>query len=486
MQRSDYLTTESVPRALLRFSIPVILSSIFQVLYSAVDLIVIGHFAETAAISGVSVSGQLMTTVAMILSGLTTGVTVLLGQYAGAKNEADIKKTVGTAITLFAALALVVMSALLIFRDSLISILNTPPEAVHHAVSYLTITAFGTPFIMGFSVLGSIFRGSGDSKSPFLFIATACTTNIILDLLFVAVLKMDAAGAALATVIAQGVSLGLSAFRLAHRGIGVKITLKDIRFSLAQFKRILLIGVPLCMQDALVSLSFLFITSVINSMGLTQSTAAGIVEKLTSFLMMPSIAISVSVATMSAHCVGAGLYKRAMQVLRTAISIALGFAVVIVTFVWIRGDLLIRIFKRDDMAVIEQAVLFLRSYSLDCLVVAFVFNFNSFFSSCNRSIFSMVHSILTTICIRVPFVYFAAKAGASLATIGLAAPLSTFGSLLLCIGYFIYLGRKGTFKTNATLPVPEEAGVAAAISEAATDAVSPVAAAIPEAATDAE
>jgi putative MATE family efflux protein len=472
MQRSEYLTTGSVPKALLRFSIPVILSSIFQVLYSAVDLIVIGQFADTASISGVSTSGQIMTTVAMILSGLTTGVTVLLGQYAGAKNETDLKKTVGTAVTIFACIAVAVTAGLLIARDGLIALVNTPEQAVPAAKEYLTITACGTIFIMGFSVTGSIFRGAGDSKSPLLFIAIACTTNIVLDLLFIAVFHWDAAGAALATVIAQGVSLAFSATRLARHGIGVKLTLRDIRFSFTQFKKILFIGIPLCFQDALVSLSFMFITSVINSMGLTQSTAAGIVEKLTSFLMMPSIAISVSVATMSAHCFGAGLYKRAMQVLRTAIAIALSIAVIIVAFVWIRGDLLIKIFKRDDMAVIEQAVLFLKSYVLDCLVVAFVFNFNSFFSSCNRSVFSMVHSVLTTICIRVPFVYFSAQAGATLDRIGLAAPLSTLGSLLLCVGFFIYLGKKGTFKVNAAPPAPAGAGAPAPAAVEAAPAVS--------------
>jgi len=461
MQRSEYLTTGSVPRALLRFAIPVILSSVFQILYSAVDLIVIGHFADTASISGVSTSGQIMTTVAMILSGLTTGVTVLLGQYAGAKNEADLKKTVGTAVTIFACIAVIVSAALFIARDGLIALVNTPEQAVAHAKAYLTITSLGTVFIMGFSVTGSIFRGVGDSKSPLLFIAIACTTNIVLDLLFVAVFRWGAAGAALATVIAQGVSLAFSLTHLARNGIGVKITRHDIRFSMSQFKKILLIGIPLCFQDTLVSLSFMFITSVINSMGLTQSTAAGIVEKLITFLMMPTIAVSASVATMSAHCFGAGLYKRAMQVLRTAISLALGVAVVIVAFVWIRGDLLIKIFKKDDAAVIEQAVLFLKSYALDCLVVAFVFNFNSFFSSCNRSVFSMVHSVLTTICIRVPYVYLMAKAGATLDRIGLAAPLSTLGSLLLCVGYFIYLVRKGAFKLGAAPPAPAAAGAPA-------------------------
>jgi len=448
MQHSDYLTTESVPRALIRFSIPVIISSVFQVLYSAVDLAVIGHFADTASISGVSISGQLMSIVAWVLGGLTTGVTVLLGQYSGAKNYPDLKKTVGTAVTLFSVLSLLVTAGLLVFRDSLLVTLNTPVEAMGPARSYLTITALGTVCIMGFNLTGSFFKGVGDSKTPLIFIALACGINIVLDLLFVAVFHMDAAGAALATVIAQACSLIFSLTRMIKSGIGVKITLSDIRFSLQQFKKIVTIGVPLCLQDILVSLSFLFITSVINSMGLVQSAALGIVDKLNSFLMMPTLAISASVATVAAHNFGAGLLRRANQALRTAIAIALGIAVVIVSFVWIRGDLLIRIFQ-DDPAVIEQAVLFLRTYSLDCLVVAFVFNFNSFFSSCNRSVFSMVHSILTTVLIRVPFVYLTARAGASMATIGLAAPLSTFGSLILCIGYFIYLGKKGTFKMDA-------------------------------------
>ncbi|NLA87386.1 MAG: MATE family efflux transporter, partial [Clostridiales bacterium] len=206
--------------------------------------------------------------------------------------------------------------------------------------------------------------------------------------------------------------------------------------------KMLRLGLPISLQEVLISLSFLLITAVVNDMGLVASAAVGTGEKLIGFLMMPTMAISVAVATMSAHNFGANRQDRSIKTLWTGIFMSLGIAVLVSACCWLFGTALTSIFSKDS-AVIREAALYLKTYSLDCVAVAFVFNFNAFFTSCNKSVFSMAHSLLTTFLIRVPFVIIVGRmAVATLFTIGFAAPLSSLGSLTICFIYFMRLSRK--------------------------------------------
>jgi putative MATE family efflux protein len=455
MENSNYLLKDSITKGLVRFAIPVMLSMILQILYSAVDLLVVGNFATTADMAGVTVSSQVMSTVMLAVSGITTGLTVLVGRFSGAGSERDVTRAIGSSITLFAlvALGLTVLAACL--TGPVVAAMKTPPEAVGAARSYLRICSLGIVFIVGYNVISSIFRGIGDSKTPLLFVGIACVVNIVLDLLFIKGFGMGAAGAALATVIAQAGSLAASALYLCKKGIGFRFERDDFRLRRAYAFKMLRIGLPISLQEVLINLSFLLITAVVNKMaednglGAVPSAAVGTVEKLIGFLMMPTLAVSTAVATMSAHNAGANRPDRSVSCLRTGIVISLAIGAAACAFCWLSGSALTSLFSNNP-AVVEEASLYLKTYSLDCVVVAFVFNFNAFFTSLGKSVFSMAHSLLTTFLIRVPFVIITGgMAGVTLFAIGFAAPLSSLGSLIICLVYFIRLSRR--LKADAAL-----------------------------------
>lgn len=442
MQKNVSLTSGSVFKRLVAFAVPVLLANVLQVLYSTVDLMVVGRFATTGDISGVTISSQIMVMITVGVSGLSTGVTVLMGQYTGARSERDLSKTVGAAVALFGALAAALLIPLLLLNTRIVDAMNTPAEAVSAARSYLLVCTMGIPFLVGYNVTSCIFRGIGDSKTPLKIIAISCVTNIVVDLLLVAVLHMGALGAAIATATSQAVSFTIALLIIRRRGLGFRVFSSDIRPNWKYIGKIGKIGLPISLQETLISFSFLIITYLVNERGVIASAAVGIVEKLIGFTMMPTMAISAAVAAMAAQNFGALQNDRARKTLWSGVLLSLIPATLINLFVLVAPQALPSIFS-SEQAVIESAALYLRTYVLDCFFVCIVFNFNSFFASCNRSLFSMAHSLLTTFAIRVPIAYFFARlATSTLLEIGLAAPASSLVSALMCLGYFVILLRK--------------------------------------------
>ncbi|SHH75712.1 putative efflux protein, MATE family [Sporobacter termitidis DSM 10068] len=463
MVQNDYLLRGGIAGALVRFAVPVLLSSLLQVFYSAIDLLIVGKFATTADMSAVAVSSGVMTTVTLGVAGLTTGLTVLIGQFVGGGNQGNIKRIVGSSVVFFAALSAVLTILLAFLSGPIVTAMKTPAEAVLPAWQFLFICSFGTVFIVGYNVVSSAFRGLGNSKTPLIFVAAACGVNVVLDLIFIIGLGMGAAGAALATVTAQASSLLFSVLYIKKRkDTGLRIGRADLRPDFRLLWSMIKIGGPIALQEVLVNFSFVLITAVVNGMGLYASAAAGTVEKIMSFLSMPTLAVSMAVATMSAHNFGALQYDRARKCLWTGIGLSLLFAAVFTAFCWAQSTALPSIFSKDP-EVVREASLYLKTYVLDSLGIAFVFNFNGYFSSCNKSLFSMAHSLLTTLLIRIPFVLIAGgMAGVTLSTIGCAAPLTSLGSLILCLIYFMSLRRK--LGDGAGAPVP------AAVSDGGPDA----------------
>ena len=442
MKYNESFIKGNVPRALIRFALPVMLASILQMVYSATDLVILGRFGTTSDVSGVATSTQIMLLITLSISGFTAALVVLLGQFSGEKNEKKLSATVGTGVVFFAIAALCVTVIMQFLIDPIITLMKTPELAAPAARDYLRICTLGTVFITGYNVCSSIMRGIGNSKVPLLFISVTCTINIFLDLLFVAVFRMGAAGAATATVIAQAFSLAFSLTFFKLRGIGFKVSRADIRLNKEIVRRLVKIGAPISLQEILVTLSFLLITAVVNGMGIVVSASVGVVEKLIGFLMMPSAALSTAVATMSAHNIGANQYDRARRCMWVGILTSLCCASVATGASWFFGDVLASIFSKDK-DVIYNAALYLKTYSLDCLGVCVVFVLNGYFNSCNRSLFSMAHSLITTFAIRVPFTIIIARIpGATLFHLGIASPLSSLGSMIMCFIYLRYVNRK--------------------------------------------
>ena len=281
-QQNDFLNGSILP-SLLRFAGPVLLALFLQAMYGAVDLIVVGKFAGTADISAVSTGSQAMQLVTSLLVGLTTGVTVLLGQKIGEGKPDEAGSVIGSAICLFVCVALGLTALLVTLAAPFCRLLQAPEEAFDPTTQYVRICSAGTLFIVAFNVIGSVFRGLGDSKMPLITVAIACVVNIFGDLLLVAVFHLGAAGAALATVFAQAISVVLSLLVIARRKLPFTFRKEQLRFDRPLTAGILRLGVPIALQDVLVGVSFLVILAIVNSLGLLQSAGMGIAEKVCAF-----------------------------------------------------------------------------------------------------------------------------------------------------------------------------------------------------------
>ena len=304
------LTSGAIAPALLRFSLPFLGSSILQFLYGVVDMVVVGRFSDSAGIAAVNNSSQIMQLVTSLVCGIATGGTVLIGQYIGARQEKEAGRTVGNMVLLFTVLAAGITALLLTLGNGLVTLMQVPAEAVDPARAYLHICGIGTVFIVGYNVVSSILRGIGDSKRPMYFIAISCCVNILGDLLLVGGFRLGAAGAAAATVAAQAISFLCSLIALKKSGLPFPVTVRPERSKLV---KVLQLGVPVALQDMLTTLSFIIITVVVNLIGLDQSAAVGVVERMIGFSMVIPVAFMSSLAVFAAQNIGARQPERAKR-----------------------------------------------------------------------------------------------------------------------------------------------------------------------------
>jgi len=427
------LTRGKIAPTLLRFALPFLASSLLQFLYGVVDMIIVGQFSDSAGIAAVNNSGQIMQLVTSLICGVATGGTVLIGQYVGARQEREAGKTVGNLILLFAALALLITGGLLAFGNGMVALMRVPEEAVAPAQSYLRICGAGTVFIVGYNVVSSVLRGVGDSKRPMYFIAVSCVLNIFGDLALVGGLGLGAAGAAIATAAAQGVSFLCALATLFRGGLPFPV---QIQWDARKLLKVLRLGIPVALQDVLTTLSFIIITVVVNLIGLEQSAAVGVVERLIGFAMVIPIAFMSALAVFAAQNMGARQDERAKQGIRIAMAVSLGLTVFLFAAMQLVPQALMGIFTPDP-AVIRHGALYLRTYSIDALMVCFVFCFNGFFSGCGHTGFTMFNCLFSTFLVRVPLViWFASWPEVTMLQIGIAAPVASFVQIVLQLIYY--------------------------------------------------
>ncbi len=269
------------------------------------DLFVVGQYADSAAVSAVAIGSQVMQTITGVILGITTGGTILIGQYLGAR-EKDMAKTVGTIICVFGLFSIVLTIFMTLFTNPIATIMHTPVESLKYTQQYIFICSCGIPFIIGYNAVSGILRGMGDSKTPLYFIAIACVINIAVDIILVDFFKMGAIGAAIATVGAQGISFILAVLFLWKKGFPFEFGKKYIWLFPKKAKIIFHLGLPIALQDGLINISFLLITTIINTMGLTASAAVGVVEKVIVFAMLPPTAFASAIAVMTTQNMGAG------------------------------------------------------------------------------------------------------------------------------------------------------------------------------------
>ncbi len=442
MHRSNDFTPGDIFLPLLRFSLPILAALILQTAYGAVDLWMVGRFAAAADVSAVSTGSQLMHTITCVVTGLTMGTTVMLGQTLGQGKGEEAGSIIGSSIALFSLIAALLTAFTILGAGWLARITQVPEEAIPPSLSYIRMCGAGLCFITAYNVFGSIFRGMGDSKTPLMTVAIACAVNVAGDYLLVAVLGLGALGAAIATVCAQGVSVAVSLLVVSRRGLGFSFSPRDIRFHRVKVGRILRLGTPVALQDGLVSISFLVILSIVNSLGLVASAGVGVAEKLCGFIMLVPSAFSQSVTTFVAQNVGAGRLDRARKCLGQGILASLCFGVVIGCLSFFHGSVLAGLFNGDP-AIVSAAADYLRAYAIDVLMTSFLFPFIGYFNGRGSTGFVMVQGLVGAFCIRIPVSFFMSRLlPVSLFRVGLATPCSSLAQILLCGGYFLWLRSK--------------------------------------------
>lgn len=441
------LTTGSVPKRILLFSLPYLLSYFLQTLYGMADLFIIGQYEGVASTTAVSVGSQVMHMLTVVLVGLAMGSTVVIGQAVGGGKRQKTAACVGNTVTLFMSLSLVLTAVLLVLARPIVSLISTPQDAVAGAVSYLSVCFAGIPFIVAYNILSSIFRGMGDSKSPMYFIAIACVVNIALDYLFMGAMGMGPVGAALGTTLAQAVSVAVSLVMMRRRQRGLRITRQDLKPRRAIMGQILKIGVPVALQDGFIQISFLLITVIANHRGLNDAAAVGIVEKIIGFLFLGPSAMLSTVSALGAQNIGAGKPERAVQTLRYAILMvsALGLAVsVTIQFI---AEPIVALFTDvstpEGGQVVRLGGQYLRGYVWDCFLAGIQFSFSGYFCACGRSDLSFLHNLLSVVLVRVPGAYLTSRLFAdTLFPMGLASAAGSMLSVIVCLIAFRHLRRK--------------------------------------------
>lgn len=431
------LTKGSVLKKLIVFSLPFLLSNIIQSVYSVADMLIVGNMSGTAAMSGVNIGSQVTFILTNLVFGLCTGGTVLVAQAMGAGRREDMKAAISTLITGLLLVAAVITAVMCVFKDDVLRLIQTPEGSFSEASNYLFVTSLGIVFIFGYNALSAILRGMGDSKSPFWFVLIACVSNVLLDLLFVGPMKMGAMGAAIATVISQALSMILCIIHLVRHDFIFDFKPRSFRIDKRLVRQILRIGTPAAVQNTVGSLSFLFITVLVNQIGMEASAAVGVVSKFNGFAIMPCVAMGAAISTISAQNIGAGLWDRALKSCKLGILIAACCSTLVFAVAQCFPREIISLFDRNELTILN-GVAYMRTFSFDYLLVPFVFCINSLYVGAGHTTWSLITGMVSSLVGRVPASYlFGVAWGMGISGVGLGAPVATLIALIMNIGYYI-------------------------------------------------
>ena len=439
-EKNDF-TQGSILKKLAAFMLPILGALVLQAAYGAVDLLVVGRFGSTIGLSAVSTGSQVLNLVTFVVTQLAMGVTVLIARYLGEKKPELIGSVIGGAAVVFTLLSAVLFVVMVGFARSISVLMQAPAEAVALTSSYVRICGAGIFFIVAYNLLAAVFRGLGDSKSPLLFVLVACVVNIIGDLVLVAGFHLDAAGAAIATVAAQAVSVVCAVVILLKKKLPFTIRKSDFRLNL-QSRKFLSIGLPLALQEFLTQLSFLALCAFVNRLGLEASSGYGVACKIVNFAMLIPSSLMQSMASFVSQNMGAGNPKRAKKAMFTGIGIGLAFGCAMFALVFFRGDLLSSVFT-TDAAVIQNAFAYLKGFAPETLATAVLFSMVGYFNGSDKTVWVMVQGLVQTLLVRLPMAYIMSiQPNASLTMIGLAAPTSTVVGIVLNVCFFLALERQ--------------------------------------------
>lgn len=442
--RKDF-TEGNITNALIMFAVPFLAANLLQALYGVADVWFVSRYCGAESVSGVNIGSQITHLLTMAVSGLTVGGTILVAQFFAARKEKDVSETIGTMFSMLFILAVILSVFTIVFADPILRLLNTPAEAMSEARSYMNICMLGMVFVFGYNAISAVQRGMGDSKRPLVFVAIACTVNIIVDWLFVGMMKMGAAGAAWATILAQAISFICAAVYLGKNGFVFDFRLRSFRIHADKVRLLIKLGVPSSLQSIIVNTSFLLMNAIVNGFGVSASAAVGLCGKFNSFAILPSVAMQQSVSAVAAQNITAKLYGRANKTLGAGLVVSLIFGVSAFILSQFFPEQILHIFT-DNSAVVSFGVVYLMAFSFDYLVVPFQFCLAGLLNGSGNTQISMIGSMLSSIVVRMPVAILLSRTSLELAGVGYAAPAATaIGAAVLFVFYLT-----GRWKQNRT------------------------------------
>ena len=461
---STNLTEGNVKRVLLSFAVPFFISYAMQAAYGAVDLFVVGKFCQTSAVSAVSIGSQAMQLITSFVVGISMGTTVLIGRSSGENDRAMIKKTIQSSVWILIILSFVLTLLMLLNGQTIAVWMQTPAKALAETKTYIHICSIGIPFIVMFNVNAAIMRGMGNSKTPMQIVGISGLCNVVGDFILSGMLHNGVAGVAVATAASQAVSalISLIALRrlesassriaLEHPDSGSsRITLEHPDSDSCHFpfapdgyctKKIFAVGLPIAMQDTLINISFMILTLVANRRGLEASSAVGIVEKLISFMFLVPSSMMSAVSTFTAQNSGAHKYDRIHECIIFSIVVTAGFGALMCLISWTIPDILTSIFTKDPR-VIEYAGEYIRSYSIDCILVGVTFALNGYLNGIGNSLVTFIHNTLAIFAVRIPAAFLLSSMFPdTMFPMGFASPLGSLFSIIFLVFYFYVKNKK--------------------------------------------
>ena len=388
---------------LAAFSIPLLIGNFAQQMYNTVDSIVVGQYCGDSALAAVGASGPILNLMLLLFMGISTGAGILVAQYFGAHKEKELSISIGTCLSLTLIAGIIIMAIGPFIVAPLMTLLDTPPDVYDMAVDYLTIILLG---IMGtgyYNIVSGVLRGLGDSVTPLLFLIVACVLNIILDLVFVIYFDMSAAGVALATIIAQAVSASLCIYKLLHMP-GVTVKRKDLIPEKRMSMKIIRLGLPSGLTQAIFSMSAIVVQALTNSFGTAVMACSIVVMRVDGFAMMPNFTFGMAMTTFVGQNIGAGRMDRVREGVRVGLRAGLMISVVLVSGILIFGEGLIRMFTNTE-ELITLGVHMLRILALGYIAVAVTQSLSGVMRGAGDTMTPMWVSIISTVLIRVPIAY---------------------------------------------------------------------------------
>ena len=423
---------------LLKFTVPIILSMTLQCAYGAVDVFIISRFCSNGVIAAVGSASLLIICITNFIMGMSTGMTVAVGNKIGAGNNSEASRCVGSASFLFFFLSVGISALMILLENKICVWMNILPEALDSFIEYNRICAIGMVFIFAYNAVNSVFQSIGDSKTPLKCVGVACIINILGDWCLIGVLEMGAAGAAIATVVAQALSVIFSLYILAKKQTILKINEIKFKYNSSDINEICHLGLPIGLQQSITTIGMIFINSTINSFGLVIASAVSIGMKIVGFISIPIKAHASSLSAFVAQNYGAKRMDRTKETLKIGCQNSFVISGLVLLIVWIFSYQLMGLFTSDS-EVIATGADYIRGFGIDNIVGCFTFCFTGYFNGIRKSMYVMFQSIFCALLVRIPCAMLVARYFASSFMFGFISPIASFVGLIIYLIFFFRL-----------------------------------------------